>query len=106
MKIIDSITLGATIRARRKELGYTQSDLAEFTGFSISFISDLERGKKSGRDWKSFTVNSTVRNGYKNRKRGSDEIEYYLFIFEKNRKNRKYVGKIVGDSSVDACFFL
>ena len=42
MKIIDSITLGATIRARRKELGYTQSDLAEFTGFSISFISDLE----------------------------------------------------------------
>ena len=27
MKIIDSITLGATIRARRKELGYTQSDL-------------------------------------------------------------------------------
>ena len=47
MKIIDSITLGATIRARRKELGYTQSDLAEFTGFSISFISDLERGKKT-----------------------------------------------------------
>ena len=36
MKIIDSITLGATIRARRKELGYTQSDLAEFTGFSIT----------------------------------------------------------------------
>ena len=46
MKIIDSITLGATIRTRRKELAYMQSDLAEFTGFSISFISDLERGKK------------------------------------------------------------
>lgn len=30
MKIIDSITLGATIRARRKELGYTQSDLAVY----------------------------------------------------------------------------
>ena len=70
MKIIDSITLGATIRARRKELGYTQSDLAEFTGFSISFISDLERGKKTAEIWKSFTVNSTVRNGYKNRKEG------------------------------------
>ena len=34
-----------TIRKRRKELHYTQAYLAEFTGFSVSFISDLERGK-------------------------------------------------------------
>ena len=80
MKIIDSITLGATIRARRKELGYTQSDLAEFTGFSISFIRKRE---EDGRDWKSFTVNSTVRNGYKNRKEGIRWVEYYLFILRK-----------------------
>ena len=38
-------TLGETIRARRKELHYTQAYLAEFTGLSVTFISDVERGK-------------------------------------------------------------
>ena len=45
MKITDSETLGAAIRARRKELEYTQAYLAEFTGLSVTFISDVERGK-------------------------------------------------------------
>ena len=45
MKITDSKTLGAAIRARRKELEYTQAYLAEFTGLSVTFISDVERGK-------------------------------------------------------------
>lgn len=45
MKITDSKSLGEAIRSRRKELHYTQAYLAEFTGFSVSFISDLERGK-------------------------------------------------------------
>ncbi len=45
MRITDSKTLGDVIRKRRKELHYTQAYLAEFTGFSVSFISDLERGK-------------------------------------------------------------
>ena len=45
MKITDAKTFGEAIRARRKELNYTQSFLSEFTGFSVSFISDLERGK-------------------------------------------------------------
>ena len=45
MKIIDSKVLGEAIRKRRKELGYTQAYLSDFTGFSVSFISDLERGK-------------------------------------------------------------
>ena len=45
MKIIDSKSLGQAIRARRKELNYTQAYLAEFTGFSTTFISDLENGK-------------------------------------------------------------
>ena len=45
MKITDSKLLGMAIRARRKELNYTQAYLSEFTGFSITFISDLERGK-------------------------------------------------------------
>ena len=45
MKITDSKSFGQAIRARRKELNYTQAYLAEFTGFSVTFISDLERGK-------------------------------------------------------------
>ena len=45
MKINNTKTLGETIRARRKELHYTQADLAEFTGLSVTFISDVERGK-------------------------------------------------------------
>lgn len=38
---------GAAIRVRRKELGLTQAALAEFTGFSVSFLSDLENGKQT-----------------------------------------------------------
>lgn len=45
MKITDAKSYGEAIRNRRKELGYTQAYLADFTGFSVSFISDLERGK-------------------------------------------------------------
>lgn len=45
MKISDAKSFGKAIRLRRKELGYTQAYLSEFTGFSVSFISDLERGK-------------------------------------------------------------
>ena len=45
MKIIDSKSLGQIIRKRRKELNYTQAYLAECTGLSVTFISDLERGK-------------------------------------------------------------
>lgn len=45
MKITDAKSFGLALRQRRKELGYTQAYLAEFTGFSVSFISDLERGK-------------------------------------------------------------
>ena len=45
MKINNTKTLGETIRARRKELHYTQAYLAEYTGLSVTFISDVERGK-------------------------------------------------------------
>ena len=45
MKINNTKTLGETIRARRKELHYTQAYLAEFTGISVTFISDVERVK-------------------------------------------------------------
>ena len=45
--ISDTRSFGAALRKRRKELGYTQAFLAEFSGFSVSFISDLENGKNT-----------------------------------------------------------
>lgn len=45
MKITDSKSLGIAIRTRRRELHYTQLYLSEFTGLSVTFISDVERGK-------------------------------------------------------------
>lgn len=47
MKIMDSVSFGEVIRRRRKELHYTQAFLSDFSGFSVSFISDLERGKNT-----------------------------------------------------------
>ena len=45
MKITDTRSLGQLIRERRKELHYTQQYLSNVTGLSVTFISDLERGK-------------------------------------------------------------
>lgn len=45
MTVSDTREFGLALRERRKKLGYTQKDVADFSGFSISFISDLERGK-------------------------------------------------------------
>ena len=45
--ITDAASFGKAIRERRKKLGYTQAFLSEFSGFSVSFISDLENGKKT-----------------------------------------------------------
>ena len=45
MKVLITSDLGKAIRARRKELHYTQSYISEFTGLSVSFISDVENGK-------------------------------------------------------------
>ena len=47
MKINNSMDFGIALKNRRKELGYTQQYISEFTGFSISFISDLENGKST-----------------------------------------------------------
>ncbi len=45
--ISDARSFGQALRRRRKDLGYTQAFLAEFSGFSVSFISDLENGKNT-----------------------------------------------------------
>lgn len=60
MKITNSRSLGQAIRARRKELHYTQAYLAEFTGFSITFISDVERGKPTAEIEKTLRLIQTL----------------------------------------------
>ena len=47
MVINNAADLGKALKKRRKELGYTQRYISEFTGFSISFISDLENGNST-----------------------------------------------------------
>lgn len=47
MKITSTMEFGRAIRNKRKKLGYTQAQLSEYTGFSTSFISDLENGKET-----------------------------------------------------------
>lgn len=45
--IKETADLGAEIRNRRKELGYTQAFLADYAGVSTSFLSELENGKET-----------------------------------------------------------
>ena len=47
MVINNAADFGKALKKRRKELGHTQRYISEFTGFSISFISDLENGKST-----------------------------------------------------------
>ena len=48
--------LGAEIRAARKHLGLTQSDLALAAGVGLRFIVDLERGKPTAHLAKTLQV--------------------------------------------------
>ena len=47
MAITDAKSFGEAVRKRRKDLGYTQAFLSEFSGMSVTFISDLENGKRT-----------------------------------------------------------
>ena len=47
MKITDAKSFGAMLRNRRKQLGYTQAYISDFTGLSVSCLSELENGKKT-----------------------------------------------------------
>lgn len=60
MKVTDPVELGKAVRARRKELGYTQKYISEYTGFSVSFISDLENGKETAEIGKTMTLISLL----------------------------------------------
>ena len=45
MNISETAQYGELLKKRRKALHYTQSFLSEFSGLSVSFISDVENGK-------------------------------------------------------------
>ena len=47
MKVNNTKELGKMIRQRRKEIGYTQGFLSDYSGLSASFISELENGKET-----------------------------------------------------------
>ena len=56
MRINNTTDFGTALKKRRKELGYTQRYISEFTGFSISFISDLENGKTTAELGKALSL--------------------------------------------------
>ena len=45
--VIDYMRIGERIRKKRKELGYTQANLAEKVNLSTVYISEIETGRKS-----------------------------------------------------------
>ncbi len=52
--ITNAKEFGNALRQRRKDLGYTQAYLSDFSGFSVTFISDLENGKSTAELGKSI----------------------------------------------------
>ena len=59
-RVLKTEDMGGAIRARRKELGYSQSELAGFCGCGTRFISDLENGKESIQLGKALDVASML----------------------------------------------
>jgi HTH-type transcriptional regulator / antitoxin HipB len=47
--IQDALQLGQLIRRRRRELGLTQTEVAEVANTNLRFVSELERGKPTAR---------------------------------------------------------
>ena len=56
MLITNAEEFGKAIKNRRKELGYTQGYVSEFTGLSVSFLSELENGKNPAEIGKAIEV--------------------------------------------------
>jgi len=56
MNITSTTEFGEAIRNKRKAFGYTQGYISEVTGLSVSFISDLERGKTTAELGKSIQI--------------------------------------------------
>ena len=60
MKVYKVSDFGKAIKQRRKELNYTQEYISGITGLSVSFISDLERGKETAELGKALFLANTL----------------------------------------------
>ncbi|MBU0718622.1 MAG: helix-turn-helix transcriptional regulator [Planctomycetes bacterium] len=60
MRVTTTAQLGAAIRARRRELGVTQKDLAMTCGTGLRFIIDVEKGKPTCQVGKMLQVLQTL----------------------------------------------
>jgi len=60
MRITDPVSFGAAIKKRRKELGYTQKELADYCGCSTVFLSQLENGKETAELGRALTIIATL----------------------------------------------
>lgn len=60
MIISSAEEFGKAIKNRRKELGFTQSYVSEFSGFSVSFLSELENGKRTAEIGKAIEIASML----------------------------------------------
>lgn len=45
MRVANTVELGTAIRARRRQRGLTQAELAGLCGVSVRFVSEVERGR-------------------------------------------------------------
>ena len=59
-RIHDPSQLGQLIRDRRRELGLTQTEVAEIANTNLRFVSELERGKPTARLENVMRVLSTL----------------------------------------------
>ena len=60
MKANTADEFGQAIRKRRKELGYTQAQVAAFSGCSTPFLAALENGKPTAELGRSLRVACTL----------------------------------------------
>lgn len=60
MVIKDSVEFGKALKKRRRELHYTQAYLSEYTGLSVSFLSNLENGKETAELGKALYYSSIL----------------------------------------------
>lgn len=59
-RVINSQDIGSFIRQRRKDRGFTQQELADLSGCSLMFLSDLENGKTTAQLGKTLQVIQTL----------------------------------------------
>lgn len=60
MRIYDAADFGCAVRTFRKAKGYTQQQIADLSGCSLMFVSNLERGKETAELGKALTVLATI----------------------------------------------